>query len=56
MPRKPEVHEPLAVERLRDLFEDPDAPRVILDQVVVGSEDGGDFALGGGGGTRQGWR
>lgn len=47
MPRKPKFHEPLAVERLRHLFQYFDAPRVVFDEVVVGAEDGGDFTLGG---------
>ena len=40
-----EVDEPLAVDRLRHLLQDLDAPGVVLDQVVVGREDVGDPAL-----------
>src|SRR5262249_32903393 len=46
MPRKPEADEPLAVQRPDHLLQNTDAPRVILDQVVVGGEDGGDLDLG----------
>ena len=48
-----EVDEPLAVERLGHGFEQGDAARVVLDQVVVGAEDGGDFALDGQGRKRD---
>jgi len=44
------LDEPLAVEVLRHLFQNLDPPQVVLDQVVVGREDGGDFALRGEGG------
>jgi len=47
MPGEAEVHEPLAVDGLRHLFEDLDAPGVVLDEVIVGGEDGGDLALDG---------
>ena len=40
-----EVDEPLPVKRLRHLLQNLDAPRVVLNQVVVGGEDGGDLAL-----------
>src|SRR4051794_23741504 len=46
VPRKAEMDEPLAVDGLGHPFQDGDAARVVLDQVVVGAEDGGDFALG----------
>src|SRR3972149_6413858 len=51
MPRKAEVDEPLAVDRLGHFFQNFDAASVVLDQVVVGGEDGSDFALGG-----KGWK
>src|SRR5258708_7119220 len=47
MPRKTEMHEPLAVKRLRHLLQNGDAARVVLDQIIVGREDGGDFTLDG---------
>ena len=40
-----ELDEPFAVEVLGHLFQYLDPPQVVLDQVVVGREDGGDFAL-----------
>jgi hypothetical protein len=49
-----EVDEPLAVEPAGHLFQDLDAPLAILDQVVVGGEDGGDAALDGKGGPQYG--
>ena len=39
------LDEPFAVEILRHFLENFDAPEIILDQIVVGREDGGDFAL-----------
>ena len=45
--RKAEAHEPLAIQPARHLLQDRDAPGVDLDQVIVGGEDRGDFALGG---------
>ncbi len=39
------MHKPFAVQRLRHLFQDSDTARVVLDQVVIGREDGGNFAL-----------
>lgn len=50
-----EVDEPLAVEGLRHLLQYPDAPQVVLDQVVVGREDPGNSALGGEVGERD-WK
>jgi hypothetical protein len=47
MPWESEVYEPLAVESLCHLFQDLDAPGVVLDQVIVGGEDGSDLALSG---------
>jgi uncharacterized protein YggL (DUF469 family) len=44
---KAEVDEPLAVESLHHLLQDGDAAGVVLDEIVVGGEDGGNFALGG---------
>ena len=40
-----ELDEPLAVEVLRHLLQNLDPPQVVLDQVVVGREDRGDFPL-----------
>src|SRR5450830_618546 len=40
-----EADEPLLVEATGHLLQNRDAPRVVLDQVVVGGEDGGDAAL-----------
>ena len=40
-----EVDEPLAVETAGHVLQDRDALTVVLDQVVVGREDGGDAAL-----------
>ena len=40
-----ELDEPFAVDVLGYLLQDLDAPQVVLDQVVVGGEDGGDFLL-----------
>ena len=45
------MHEPLAVERLSHLLQNLDAPGVVLDQVIVGGEDGGNLALDG-----EGWQ
>ena len=53
MPREAEVDEPLPVNGLGHLLQDGDAPRVVFDQVVVGGQDGGDFALGGDGGKKE---
>ena len=47
MPGKAEMDEPLAVQVARHLLQDRDAPRVVLDEVIVGAEHGGDAALGG---------
>ena len=41
-----EVDEPFSVEGLCYVFKDFDAAGVVFDEVVVGGEDGGDFALG----------
>ena len=41
-----EVDEPFSVEGLCHVFKDFDAVGVVFDEVVVGREDGGDFALG----------
>ena len=41
------MHEPLAVERLGHLLQDLDAQGDVVDQVIVGGEDGGDLDLGG---------
>ena len=40
-----ELDEPLPVEGLGHLLQYLDAPEIVLDQVVVGGEDGGDFLL-----------
>ena len=42
-----EFDEPLSVDCGSHVFEDFDAAGVVFDEVVVGAEDGGDFALGG---------
>jgi hypothetical protein len=39
------VDEPFAIDRPRYLLQNLDAPDVVLDQAVVGGEDGSDFAL-----------
>ena len=44
---KPEVNEPLAVQVARHLFQNGDAPLVVLDQIIVGAEHRGDLALSG---------
>ena len=41
-----EVDEPFLVEGLCRVFKDFDAAGVVFDEVVVGGEDSGDFALG----------
>ncbi len=41
------MDKPLAVQTLRHVFQDLDAAGVVLDQVVVGGEHGGDLALDG---------
>ena len=46
MSEKSEVDEPFSVEGLRHALKDFDAAGVVFDEVVVGREDGGDFALG----------
>ena len=46
MSRKAEFDKPFSVDCTRHLLKDFDAAGVILDQVVVGTEDCGDFALG----------
>ena len=46
MPGKAKVDEPFAVEGLGHFFEDGDAAGVVFDEVVVGGENGRDFALG----------
>ena len=43
--RIPEVDEPLAVDALGHLLQELDPAVVVLDEVVVGGEDGGDLAL-----------
>ena len=53
MPRKAEVDEPFLVEPPGHFFEDRDAARVVLDQVVIGREDRGDALLGGEGWDRR---
>ena len=45
MPRIAEVDEPLAVDALGHLLQELDPAAVVLDEVVVGGEDGGDLAL-----------
>jgi hypothetical protein len=40
-----EVDEPLAVEQPRRLLQQRNPPSVVLDQVVVGGEDGDDYSL-----------
>ena len=42
-----EFDEPLPVKGLGHLLQYLDAPEIVLNQVVVGREDGGDFALDG---------
>ena len=39
------MDEPLLVESLCHVFKDFDAAGVVFNEVVVGGEDGGDFAL-----------
>jgi len=39
--------QPLAVDFFRHLFQHGNAAGVVFDQIVVGGEDGGDFALDG---------
>ena len=41
-----ELDKPFSVDCLRHLLKDFDAAGVVLDEVVVGTEDCGDFALG----------
>src|SRR5690554_3688741 len=45
MPREAEVDEPLLVQPPGHLLKDLDTTRVVLDEVVVGREDGGDTIL-----------
>jgi hypothetical protein len=45
MPKEAELHEPLAVEIARHLLQNGDAAGVVLDEVVVGAEDGSNAAL-----------
>ena len=40
-----EVNEPLPIEQPRRLLQQLNPPSVVLDQVVVGGEDGGDDVL-----------
>ena len=40
-----ELDEPFPVEGLGHLLQYLDAPQIVLNQVVVGGEDGGDFVL-----------
>ena len=47
MSRKAEFDKPFSVDCTRHLLKDFDAAGVVLDEVVVGAEDCGDFALGG---------
>ena len=42
---EPEVNEPLAVEKTRRLLQQCNSPPVIVDQVVVGGEEGDDIVL-----------
>src|SRR5947209_18232825 len=44
---EPKVHEPLPVNQLCHLFQNSDPACVVLDQVVVSGQDGGDLALDG---------
>ena len=46
MSRKAELDKPFSVDCARYLFKDFDAAGVVLDQVVVGTEEGGDFVSG----------
>jgi len=39
MPREPEPHEPLVVERSGEVFEELDSPLVDLDELVEGRQD-----------------
>ena len=41
-----EVDEPFPVNRLGHFLQDGNSPGVVLNQVVIGREDAGDFALG----------
>ena len=47
MPREAKLDEPLVVQPPRHPLQYRDAARVVLDQVVIGGQDGGDAALGG---------
>ena len=47
MSGKAELDKPFSVDCTRHLLKDFDAAGVVLDQVVVGTEDCGDFVLGG---------
>ena len=40
-----EVNKPLLVEQPRRLFQQLNPPPIVLDQIVVGGEDGGDADL-----------
>ena len=53
MSGKAEFDEPLSVDGSCHVFKDFDAAGVVFDEVVVGAEDGGDFALGGQIGNRN---
>ena len=45
MARIPKVHEPFAVDAPRHLLQQPDATVVVLDEVVICGENGGNLAL-----------
>lgn len=46
MSRELEFNKPLSIDYLRHFLKDLDAAGVVYDEVVVGTEDGGDFLLG----------
>ena len=45
MPGEAQANEPLPIEQPRRFLQQADAPPVVLDQVVVGGEDGSDALL-----------
>ena len=45
MPGETEIDEPLAVDHLRHLFEDSNPSNVVLIEVIVRGEEGGNFIL-----------
>ena len=47
MPRKAHAHEPFPVDFLGHLFQNGNPAVVVLNQVVIGGEDGSDLALDG---------